>query len=84
MAKKAHVTTTVIGDEYEFLCEPGQTLVDALRNEMGLTGTKEGCSTGDCGACDIIHRRRSLGVWRGFFGSDTIFSIREVGAKTRL
>ena len=53
MAKKAHVTTTVNGDEYEFLCEPGQTLVDVLRNELGLTGTKEGCSTGDCGACSI-------------------------------
>lgn len=53
MAKKAHVTTTVNGDEYEFLCEPGQTLVDALRNTMGLTGTKEGCSTGDCGACSV-------------------------------
>lgn len=50
---KTHVTTTVNGDEYEFLSEPGQTLVDALRNSMGLTGTKEGCSTGDCGACSI-------------------------------
>jgi len=53
MARKAHVTTTVNGDEYEFLCEPGQTLVDALRNTLGLTGTKEGCSTGDCGACSV-------------------------------
>ncbi len=53
MAKKIHVTTTVNGDEYEFLCEPGQTLVDALRNEIRLTGTKEGCSTGDCGACSV-------------------------------
>jgi carbon-monoxide dehydrogenase small subunit len=54
MAKKFHVTTTVNGDEYEFLCEPGQTLVDALRNELELTGTKEGCSTGDCGACSVM------------------------------
>jgi carbon-monoxide dehydrogenase small subunit len=53
MAKKTHVTTTVNGDEYEFLCEPGQTLVDVLRNELELTGTKEGCSTGDCGACSV-------------------------------
>jgi len=53
MAKKVHVTTTVNGDEYEFLCEPGQTLVDVLRNELELTGTKEGCSTGDCGACSV-------------------------------
>ena len=51
---KAHVTTTINGDEYEVLCEPGQTLVDVLRNELGLTGTKEGCSTGDCGACSVM------------------------------
>lgn len=54
MAKKAHVTTSVNGDEYEYLCEPGQTLVDVLRNELELTGTKEGCSTGDCGACSVM------------------------------
>lgn len=51
---KAHVTTNINGDEYEFLCEPGQTLVDAIRNGLGLTGTKEGCSTGDCGACSVM------------------------------
>ena len=51
---KAHVTTTINGDEYEFLCEPGQTLVDVVRNGLGLTGTKEGCSTGDCGACSVM------------------------------
>ena len=53
MAKKAHVTLSVNGDDYEVLVEPGQTLVDVLRNELQLTGTKEGCSTGDCGACSI-------------------------------
>ena len=41
------------GDEYETLCEPDQSLVDVLRNELELTGTKEGCSTGDCGACSV-------------------------------
>ena len=51
--KKIHVTTTVNGDEVDFLCEPQQTLVDVLRNTLELTGTKEGCSTGDCGACSI-------------------------------
>lgn len=54
MAKKAHVTTTVNGDACEFLCEPQQTLLDVLRNELMLTGTKEGCSTGDCGACTVV------------------------------
>ena len=54
MAKKSHVTTSINGDEYEYLCEPGQTMVDVLRNELELTGTKEGCSTGDCGACSVI------------------------------
>ncbi len=54
MAKKIHVTTTVNGDEYQYLCEPTQTLVDVLRNELEFTGTKEGCSTGDCGACSVI------------------------------
>jgi carbon-monoxide dehydrogenase small subunit len=54
MVKKAHVSTSVNGDEYEYLCEPGQTLVDVLRNELELTGTKEGCSTGDCGACSVM------------------------------
>ena len=54
MSNRVHITTTVNGDEYEFLCDPGQTLVDALRNELKLTGTKEGCSTGDCGACSVV------------------------------
>lgn len=54
MAKKVHVTTTVNGDAYEYLCDPNQTLVNVLRNELELTGTKEGCSTGDCGACSVM------------------------------
>ncbi len=54
MSKKIHVTTTINGDECEFLCEPQQTLLDVLRNELGLTGTKHGCGTGDCGACSVI------------------------------
>ena len=53
MTRKFHVTTTVNGDEYEFLCEPQQTLLDVLRDELRLTGTKEGCATGDCGACSV-------------------------------
>ena len=48
-----HVSTTVNGDAAEFVCQPGETLLDALRNRLGLTGSKEGCGTGDCGACSV-------------------------------
>ena len=51
---KRHVITTVNGDQTEFLADPGMTLLDALRDEMGLTGSKEGCGSGDCGACSVI------------------------------
>ncbi|MDP7540134.1 MAG: (2Fe-2S)-binding protein [Alphaproteobacteria bacterium] len=49
-----HVTTTVNGEPVEFLCDTEQTLLDALRDELSLTGSKEGCSSGDCGACSVI------------------------------
>lgn len=48
-----HVTTTINGDQVEFLCDPRETLLDVLRDRLGLTGTKEGCGTGDCGACSV-------------------------------
>ena len=48
-----HVKTRVNGDATEFLCEPEETLMDVLRDRLGLTGTKEGCGTGDCGACTV-------------------------------
>ena len=51
---KHHVTLRVNGDPVEILCSAEQTLLDCLRDELGLTGTKEGCSTGDCGACSVI------------------------------
>ena len=51
---KHHVTTTVNGDEVEFLCDTEQTLLDCLRDELELTGTKEGCGSGDCGACSVL------------------------------
>jgi aerobic carbon-monoxide dehydrogenase small subunit len=50
---KIHVTTTVNGDEVEYLCDPRETLLDCLRDRVGLTGAKEGCGTGDCGACSV-------------------------------
>ena len=47
------VSTIINGDTMEFACEPDETLLDALRNRVGLTGAKEGCGTGDCGACSV-------------------------------
>ena len=51
---KQHVTTTVNNDEFEFLCEPKESMLDVLRDELNLTGSKEGCATGDCGACSVV------------------------------
>jgi carbon-monoxide dehydrogenase small subunit len=48
------VSTTINGDAVEFLCQPEETLLDVLRNRLELTGAKEGCGTGDCGACSVI------------------------------
>jgi carbon-monoxide dehydrogenase small subunit len=50
---KLHVSTSINGEPAEFLCEPYETMLDALRGPLGLTGSKEGCSSGDCGACSI-------------------------------
>ena len=48
---KVHVQTKINGEEVEFLCEPRQSLLEVLREELGFTGTKEGCNDGNCGAC---------------------------------
>jgi carbon-monoxide dehydrogenase small subunit len=53
MMSGVHVSTTINGDAVEFVCQPGETLLDVLRNRLGLTGSKEGCGTGDCGACSV-------------------------------
>lgn len=54
MAKKRVVTTTINGRQVEFLCQPRQTLLEVLRDTLDLTGTKEGCSNGNCGACTVL------------------------------
>ncbi len=53
MAKKLMVQTSINGEETTFLCEPRQSLLEILREDLGLTGTKEGCSNGNCGACSV-------------------------------
>ena len=50
---KLHISTTINGEPEEFLCAPNETMLDVLRNKLGLTGAKEGCGSGDCGACSI-------------------------------
>ena len=54
MPKKVHVQTTINGETVEFLCEPRQSLLEVLRDELGLTGAKEGCNNGNCGACSVM------------------------------
>ena len=54
MPNKTHVTTTINGEEVEFLCEPRQSLLEVLRDTLGLMGAKEGCNNGNCGACNVI------------------------------
>ncbi len=54
MAKKQLVETTINGEPTEFLCEPRQSLLEVLRDVLGMTGSKEGCLTGDCGACTVL------------------------------
>ena len=51
---KVHIETSINGEGVEFLCEPQQSLLEVLRETLSLTGTKEGCGTGDCGACSVL------------------------------
>ena len=54
MSKKIAVHTTINGQDTDFLCEPRTSLLEALRDELRLTGTKEGCNNGNCGACNVL------------------------------
>ena len=54
------INATVNGDHVEFVCSTGQTLLDVLRSELHLTGTKNGCGTGDCGACTVVLNGRPI------------------------
>ena len=54
MPSKTHVTAMINGEEMEFLCEPRQSLLEVLRETIGLMGAKEGCNSGNCGACNVI------------------------------
>jgi carbon-monoxide dehydrogenase small subunit len=54
MNRKVQVQAVINGEEVEFLCEPRQSLLEVLRETLGLTGTKEGCNNGNCGACNVI------------------------------
>jgi carbon-monoxide dehydrogenase small subunit len=60
MSKKRVVSATINGDAVEFLCEPRQTLLEVLRDTLELTGTKEGCSNGNCGACTVLLNGRPV------------------------
>ena len=76
MAKKRIVTTTLNGNQTEFLCEPRQTLLEVLRDNMDLTGTKEGCSNGNCGACTVILNGRPV-------DSCLVLAVETDGAEVR-
>ena len=54
MSKKVQVEATINGEPADFLCEPRQSLLETLRDVLELTGSKEGCLTGDCGACSVL------------------------------
>ena len=78
-----HVTTTINGDSVDYVCRPDESLLDVLRDRLGMTGSKEGCGTGDCGACSVIIDGRLvcsclvLGAEAGRYRIDTIEGMAE-------
>ncbi|MBV1905597.1 MAG: (2Fe-2S)-binding protein [Pseudomonadales bacterium] len=89
---KIHVVTRVNDEKVEFLCEPQETLLDVLRNKLNLTGTKEGCATGDCGACSVTldgrlvcscltlaaeTKGKSVGTIEGVADGDTLHPVQQ-------
>ena len=60
MSRKVHVQTQINGDSIEFLCEPRQSMLEVLRDDLDLTGAKEGCNNGNCGACTIMVEGRPV------------------------
>ena len=89
---KVHVSTSVNGEPTEFLCDPHDTLLDVLRNELNMTGTKEGCGSGDCGACSVMVNDRlvcsclvlgaeaqgkEIGTVEGIGSNDSLHIIQE-------
>lgn len=74
MAKKKHVSTTLNGEPTEFLCEPRQSLLEVLRDTLHLTGAKEGCNNGNCGACTVLLNGRPV-------NSCIVLAVEAEGAK---
>jgi carbon-monoxide dehydrogenase small subunit len=84
---KLHIETTINGRPVEFLCEPNVSLLEALRDEIKLTGTKEGCATGDCGACSVLLDGRlvcSCLVLAAETGGHSITTIEGIAEPDRL
>ncbi len=76
MSKKRVVSTTINGNATEFLCEPRQTLLEVLRNVLDMTGTKEGCTNGNCGSCTVLLNGRPV-------TSCLVLAVEADGAKVR-
>ena len=80
---KSYVATTINGESAEFLCEPQQSLLDVLRDVVGLTGTKYGCGIEECGACTIMiggGTEKSCDMTLADAGSSNITTIEAIGA----